>query len=144
MAINRRGFFGITAGAIAAGPSAAKGVVSGEIMATRVPTTHTGIEAAGSIHDDDWRVKRIDQLLRMVNGKRDPKEVMEADIYGVNADNFGKSVLAGIDGLRSVSLGHKHKMAGEAMKRQRDRNDRQHAIYQLLYEFNIPRSMWEG
>lgn len=145
MKLNRRGFFGVTAGAALAAPTVAKTSVVGS-GASNAFNGNVGL-GSGSMSappaaDDDWRLKQIVSLVQQARGKRVPERESELQIYST-AEHKMNAQLQQIDALKSVAPHRKHMMAHHAVQRERDRQDRHFAVHRLLYEFNIPEMLWK-
>lgn len=145
MKTNRRGFFGLSAGALLAGPSAAKGLAnsgSGLGYGMSLPSAGFGAVEKEVPDDGEWKIKHIVRLVRKVNGKRTEEEEAERALYS-NDDFTRRAMLEQIDGLKSVSATYKNRMAHAAVRREADANERRHAAHELLHHFKIPQALWK-
>lgn len=105
--MNRRGFLGIFGAGVAAGPKLAAGIAEG--VASSMPAAPIGGYAASEMVKEDtgWRLKRIANLKRIMSGK-DPEVQQRKVMYRLDAAETRERVR--LDGLRSVSPSHKHRM----------------------------------
>lgn len=143
MKLNRRGFFGISAGAALAAPTVAKKPLSGGLNANSIAGGMSLARASPTDPaEDEWRLKQIVNLVRNARGKRSPEQESERQTF-INTEHRMNSRFQEIDSLKSVSPRHKHIMADRASERERDRADKRFAVHRLLHEFKIPEVLWK-
>lgn len=130
MEASRRGFLGIFGAGVVAGPKLAAGIAQN--VAESMPIPPSGFASAGSavnpVSEGNWRLNHIARLKRIISGK-DPYVAQEQVRHRLYmADNCERVRL---DGLRSVSPGHKMRMLVDTARHRQERLRRAEAGFDL-------------
>ncbi|TPN11703.1 hypothetical protein [Mesorhizobium sp. B2-1-2] len=118
MKTNRRGFLGLFGAGAVAGPRLAAGIAENVAMNMPVPSGVGYALPEKCAAEVDWKLSRIAKLKKMIRGK-DPLAAHKNKMHAAYmADN---SERVRLDGLRSVSPGHKIRMLIETSIERQER-----------------------
>lgn len=133
--MNRRGFLGFFGAGAVAGPKLAPSLLDGLTAKARVPLASTAIRAAAKAGESiksssvgDWRLRQIAHLKRIISGK-DPDAERNRKMHQVIMAEDVERVR--LDGLRSVSPGHKMRMLVNSAPERQERIRRADAGFDL-------------
>lgn len=125
--MKRRAFFGFLGGAAAAGPTLSKSLAA-EAASMPLPIGGGCDGPAKGFVDDDWKLRQIKRLKKIISGK-DP----DAEQHAVMNCLYSADLLERfrLDSLRSVSPAHRMQMFIDGASARRDRTRRADAGFDL-------------